>query len=105
MNNSKYDEMKAKHPDWSDEQIWTAISLDMEADKVIDEKGADVNPDDPDIIREILTGAKRWLSEVLPQIFERVRNFFDKLITTIGTWVKKGLSYVVDLIDTLFGND
>lgn len=105
MNNSKYDEMKAKHPDWSDEQIWTAISLDMEADKVIDDKGADVNPDDPDIIREILIGAKRWLSEVLPQIFERVRNFFDKLITTIGTWVKKGLSYVVDLIDTLFGKD
>lgn len=102
MNNSKYDEMKAKHPDWSDEQIWTAISLDMEADKVIDDKGADVNPDDPDIIREILIGAKRWLSEVLPQIFERVRNFFDKLITTIGTWVKKGLAYVVDLIDTLF---
>ena len=103
MSNPKYDEMKAKHPDWSDEQIWTAISLDMEADKVIDEKGADVNPDDPDIIKEIIIGAKRWLSEVLPQIFERVRNFFDKLITTIGTWVQKGLSYVIDLIDTLFG--
>lgn len=103
MGNPKYDEMKAKHPDWSDEQIWTAISLDMEADKVIDEKGADVDPDDPDIIKEIIIGAKRWLSEVLPQIFERVRNFFDKLITTIGTWVQKGLSYVVDLIDTLFG--
>ena len=102
MNNSKYDEMKSKHPDWSDEQIWTAISLDMEADKVIDEKGSDVNPDDPNIIKEILIGAKKWLSEVLPQIFERVRNFFDKLITTIGTWVKKGLAYVVDLIDTLF---
>ncbi len=103
MSNPKYDEMKAKHPDWSDEQIWTAISLDMEADKVIDEKGADVNPDDPDIIKEIIIGAKRWLSEVLPQIFERVRNFFDKLITTIGTWVQKGLAYVIDLIDTLFG--
>ena len=94
--------MKAKHPEWSDEQIWTAISLNMETDKVIDEKGDDVNPDDPDIIKEIIIGAKKWLSEVLPQIFEKVRTFFDKLILTIGEWVQKGLAYIVNLIDTLF---
>lgn len=35
MNNLKFDEIKAKHPEWSDEQIWTAISLDMQADNVI----------------------------------------------------------------------
>ena len=103
MNNEKYNEIKAKHPDWSDEQIWTAISLDMEADNVIENKGADVDPNDPDIIKEIILGARQWLSEVLPQIFEKVAKFFDKLITTIGTWVQKGLTYVIDLIDTLFG--
>ena len=70
MSNPKYDEYKAKHPDWSDEQIWTAISLDMEADVVIENKGKDVDPDDPDVIKEILVGARNWLSEVLPQIFE-----------------------------------
>ena len=43
MSNPKYDEYKAKHPDWSDEQIWTAISLDMEADVVIENKGKDVD--------------------------------------------------------------
>lgn len=102
MNNEKYNEIKAKHPEWSDEQIWTAISLDMEADNVIENKGTDVNPDDPDIIKEIIIGARKWLSEVLPQIFERVAQFFDKLITTIGSWVQKGLTYVIDLIDTLF---
>ena len=101
--NPKYNEFKAKHPDWSDEQIWTAISLDMEADNVIENKGADVDPNDPDIIKEIILGARQWLSEVLPQIFEKVAKFFDKLITTIGTWVQKGLTYVIDLIDTLFG--
>ena len=103
MNNKMYNEIKAKHPDWSDEQIWTAISLDMEADNVIENKGADVDPNDPDIIKEIILGARQWLSEVLPQIFEKVAKFFDKLITTIGTWVQKGLTYVIDLIDTLFG--
>ena len=77
MSNPKYDKYKALHPDWSDEQIWTAISLDMEADVVIEKKGDDVDPDDTDVIKEIRVGARNWLYEVLPQIFERVKNFFD----------------------------
>lgn len=98
MNNPKYDYYKAKHPEWSDEQIWTAISLDMESDKVIDEKGADVDPNDPDMIKEVLDGARKWLSEVLPDIFAKVAKFFDTLLATIGEWVQKGLSYVVEAI-------
>lgn len=102
MNNPKYDEIKAKHPDWSDEQIWTAISLDMQTDTVINEKGDDINPDDPDVITEILRGAKTWLEEVLPDIFAKVAKFFDSLLSTIGEWVQKGLTYVVDAIAYLF---
>ena len=98
MNNPKYDYYKAKHPEWSDEQIWTAVSLDMESDKVIDEKGADVDPNDPDMIKEVLDGARRWLSEVLPDVFAKVAKFFDTLLTTIGEWVQKGLSHVVEAI-------
>ena len=98
MNNPKYDYYKAKHPEWSDEQIWTAVSLDMESDKVIDEKGAYVDPNDPDMIKEVLDGARRWLSEVLPDVFAKVAKFFDTLLTTIGEWVQKGLSYVVEAI-------
>lgn len=105
MNNPKYDLTKANHPEWSDEQVWTAISLDMETDRVIEIKGSDVTPDDPTIIKEIINGAKKWLSDVLPQVFERVKSFFDNLINTIGAWVKKGLEYVVDLIDQMFSTN
>ena len=98
MNNEKFNEIKAKHPEWSDEQIWTAISLDMQTDTVIEKKGSDVNADDPDVITEILRGARTWLQEVLPDIFAKVAKFFDTLLTTIGEWVQKGLSYVVDAI-------
>lgn len=98
MNNPKYDFYKSKHPEWSDEQIWTAVSLDMESNKVIDEKGADIDPNDPDIIKEVLDGARKWLSEVLPVIFAKVSQFFDKLLATIGEWVSKGLTYVVEAI-------
>lgn len=98
MSNPKYDYYKDKHPEWSEEQIWTAVSLDMESDKVIDEKGSNVDPNDPDMIKEVLDGARKWLGEVLPEIFAKVSKFFDTLLATIGEWVQKGLSYVVEAI-------
>lgn len=105
MNNPKYDAFKAKHLEWSDEQIWTAISLDMQTDTVINEKGDDINPDDPDVIAGILRGARTWLEDVLPDIFAKVAKFFDNLLSTIGEWVKKGLTYVVDAIARLLNKN
>ena len=98
MNNPKYDVMKANHPEWSDEQIWTAISLDMEADRVIELKGVNVNPDDPTIITEVINGAKKWLQEILPHIFEKVKEFFNNLIENIQDWITEGLKYVIEHI-------
>lgn len=105
MDNPKFNEIKAKHPDWSDEQIWTALSLNMEADNVIENAGDDIDPNDPDIIKEIIVGAQNWLKEVLPNIFAKVALFFERMISTIGEWVQKGLSYVVDAIARLLGKN
>lgn len=98
MNNKRYDYYKSKHPEWSEDQIWTAVSLDMESDKVVEQEGGDIDPNDPDLIAKILNGARNWLSEVLPDIFAKVSAFFDKMISTIGEWIQKGLTYVVDAI-------
>ena len=105
MDNPKFNEIKAKHPDWSDEQIWPALSLNMEADNVIENAGDDIDPNDPDIIKEIIVGAQNWLKEVLPNIFAKVAQFFERMISTIGEWVQKGLSYVVDAIARLLGKN
>lgn len=101
MNNENFEAVKAKHPEWSDDQIWVYLSLHMEADNVLDKKGNDVKVDDPDVITEILRGARAWLEEVLPDIFAKVAKFFDTLLTTLGEWVQKGLTYVVDAIARL----
>ena len=101
MNSDKFNAVKAKHPEWSDEQIWVFLSLNMEADNVFEKKGEDINVDDPDVITEILRGARAWLEEVLPDIFAKVAQFFDTLLTTLGEWVQKGLTYVVDAIARL----
>ncbi len=97
----KFDIIKEKHPNWSDEQIWSAVSLDMEADRVIEEKG-EINPDDPDIIEEIIRGAMEWLDDALPMIMEKVRDLFNALLQNIGNWLRKGMEYVMDFIGNWF---
>ena len=97
----KFDIIKEKHPNWSDEQIWSAVSLDMEADRVIEEKG-EISPNDPDIIEEIIRGAMEWLDDAFPMILEKVRNLFNALLQNIGNWLRKGMEYVMDFIGNWF---
>lgn len=102
MDNSEiYKKYKELHPDWSEEQIAMAISISMEADKTV-EDNKDVDPNDPELIRGIMEGARRWLQEVLPDVFAKVAAFFDDVIIHLGEWVSKGLSYVFDAIDYLY---
>lgn len=96
--NLLYQKIKEKHPEWSDEQIWTAVSLDMQADVVINEKGDDISINDPDIIEGIIRGAMEWLDEVLPVVFEKVRALFSNLLQNLGNWIRKGLDYVMEYI-------
>ncbi len=104
-NNERYNHYKTLHPEWSDDQIWAAISVEMEAENVLDKKGPDMQANDPDVIKEILDGAKKWLQEVLPNVFAKVAAFFDRLISTVGDWVQKGLSFVVESIAKLLGRN
>ena len=77
----------------------------MNAAKEINERGNDVSPNDPDLIKAVLDGARDWLREVLPNVFVKVQVFFDKLILSIGEWVQKGLSYVLELISKTLGKN
>lgn len=104
-NNKRYNHYKSLHPEWSDDQIWAAISVEMEAENVLDRKGPDMQVNDPDVITEILNGAKKWLQEVLPNVFEKVAVFFDRLISTVGEWIQKGLSFIVESIAKLLGRN
>lgn len=100
--NERYNRIKAEHPDWSEEQIWTAVSVEMNSANVINEAGPNIDPNNPDIIKSVLEGAKIWLKEVLPNIFVKVASFFDSLILNVGEWCQKGLSYIVKAIEVLY---
>lgn len=97
MNQEKFKEFKAKHPEWSDEQIWTAISLEMSAEATIDNK-KDVDPNDPNIFVEVVNKAREWMKEVIPAVFEKVKEVFTSLLDQVKTWIKDNLPNILNQI-------
>lgn len=87
-----YNKFKKLHPEWSDEQIWTAISLDHQADIVIEKAGADIDAKDPIIFTWILEGAREWLRQFLPVVFEKVKSLFSAVLTQLMENVKSFLA-------------
>lgn len=102
-NNETYNRIKSEHPNWNEEQIWTAVSLFMEADNVIEKEGADINSEDPEIFTQIVKRAKEWLSIVLPQIFEKVKDLFNNLLNKLKTWVSANWPKIVKVITDFVG--
>lgn len=98
MNNERFERIKAKHPDWSDEQIWMAVSIDMAQDDTIEKKGADIDPNDPNIWEVIITKAKDWLSEILPVVFEKVKEVFTNLLNKIKEWISENLPIIIERV-------
>ena len=100
--NERFDRIKAKHPDWSDDQVWMAVSLDLQQDATI-EQNKDVDPEDPNIWNTIVTKAKDWLQEVLPVVFEKVKEIFSALLNRLKEWIAENVPVIFERITELIG--
>ena len=98
--NERFDRIKAKHPDWSDDQVWMAVSLDLQQDATI-EQNKDVDPEDPNIWNTIVTKAKDWLQEVLPVVFEKVKEIFSALLNRLKEWIAENVPVIFERITEL----
>ena len=96
--NKRYQFYKEQHPDWSEEQIWTAVSIDMQTAQTVKEGGDDVDVNNSEIVKIILEKAQEWLEEVLPKVFEKVKDLFMRAINTIAEWIEKGINYLIEII-------
>ena len=90
-------QLKEQHPEWSDEQIWTQVSVMLSADEAISQN-PHAQPTDVDFIRVILYKAQEWLQDNLPEIFDRVADFLNLLISRLPDWAKNGIQFVGILI-------
>lgn len=101
--NERFDRIKAQHPDWSDEQVWMAVSLDLQQDATIDQEGDDIDPNDPAIWKTIVTKAKDWLHEVLPVVFEKVKDIFTELLNRLKEWIAENIPVLMERIWDMIG--
>ena len=105
MEDQRYNYYKKEHPDWSDEQIWSAISHDIKAKEAVKASGGDIDGNDPDIVARIVSGAKKWLESILPDIFEKVKDIFDQILDHIYEWAKGKIEDIlINRIPELIGN-
>lgn len=96
-----FKELKEKHSDWSDEQIWTNVSVMLSSAEAITDGGTDTTYSE-DLLRTVLDKARQWLLETLPEIFEKVADFFTELIDSLPNWAKQGIKYAFKLIVNYF---
>lgn len=90
----EYDHIRRMHPNWSHKQIMTKLALDLQTIKIVDEGKQNVD-DDPEILREILQGAKAFLIGVgcfVWDVFEAI----DDALDALGDLIARGITYVGD---------
>lgn len=97
-NNARYQYYKNLHPEWSEEQIWLAVSCDEQAKITVKNGGDDININSPEIIDHIIRAAQRWLEENLPYIFEKVKQFFANALRSLANWARRGWEYLLEII-------
>ncbi len=97
-----YDEIRTAHPDWTDEQVWTQVSIRISGEETIS-KHPDMDTNDNDIVRSIIEMADQWIRENLPYIWEKVKDWFANVLNNIIDWFKeRGWSFITDIFTKYF---
>ncbi len=96
-----FKKFKAEHPDWNDEQVWSRVAIDIQTDKAVDE-GKNLNS--KDIWNTIITKARDWLKEVLPVVYEKVKEVFATIIKKIKEFVNEHRGEIFEVIVKYIGS-
>lgn len=97
-----YEEIHTTLPDWTDEQVWTQVSIRISGEETIS-MNPDIDINDNAIVRTIIEMANRWIRENLPYIWENVKEWFANILNNIIDWFKeRGSSFITDIFTTYF---
>ena len=94
---SVYDFTKGQHPNWNHQQIMAKMSIGCVIDDKIGNGGGtvEIKPDDPAFMQEVLTGAKRILSD-LGCVAGDIINLIDNALGMLANIIDAGINYVGD---------
>jgi len=95
-----YQEIRDAHPEWTDEQVWTQVSIRINGEDAIS-RNPNMTANDNDIVRTIIEMADQWIRENLPYIWEKVKDWFANILNDIIDWFKeRGWSFITDIFTT-----
>ena len=90
-----YDFYKRQHPNWSHNQLIARAGMDAKLEEVIDQGGQDTDLNNPEIIEQVLIGAKRFLTNAGIYIKE-VLDLLNATINNIQNLIMSGVKYIGD---------
>lgn len=97
MDTTRFNELRSMYPDWSEEKIWTTISIEQQSANIIDDNpGSEATPE---FLRIMLKKAGEWLEAELPHIYERVADFFISILDELARWIRENLP---DLLERMW---
>lgn len=91
----EYLHQQKKHPNWDHQKLMTRVGFTEKVDQMMDQRG-DVDPNDKDIMKEIIEGVSGWLQRTLPRIWNGVKNLFSRILDGI-------INGVINFFDDLLG--
>lgn len=92
-----YDRIKSENPGWGHRQIMFKVAMEKKTDDFVN-SNSDPNPEDPEILAEILRGAKSFLVGLgifIAEVFEVI----DDMLCTLVDLIDRGIRYVGDKLE------
>lgn len=97
-----YQEIREAHPEWSDEQVWTQVSIRLSGEQTIS-LNPDMTVNDNEVVRTIIEMADQWVRDNLPYIWEKVKDWFTNILNNLIDWFKeRGWSFITDIFTTCY---
>ena len=87
-----YDRLQRRHPNWSHEEIMARLAIQVKLEQIPIKPTGPID-EDPEILKEILQGAKSFLITVgcfLWDVFEVI----DDAINTLSSLISRGITYI-----------
>lgn len=95
----EYRYQQRKHPNWDHKKLMVKVGFSDKVDEIVDKNGGDVDPNDRDVMEELVKGVGNWLKRTLPRIWNGVKELFSNILTSIVNGV---INFFDEILSQIF---
>lgn len=96
-----FDDIAKRYPHWDYEKVMKKMALNEKMDEMIEGGGKDADPNNPQVLEAILTGANAILQKI-KGISQKCIRAIESAISTVKDWISQGIRYLGDKINIIF---